>query len=99
LGTETKDPQGRDLRIVSEPKEITKFREAINPHDHRTFFGGLGSSKLGFQRRMIRKLLAGRTLLPEGHFCDRNDIEACAISIVQELEVPRRISESETEAG
>ncbi len=42
-----KDAQGRDLRVVWEPKEIAEFRDAINPRDLRVFFGALDNSKLG----------------------------------------------------
>jgi menaquinone-dependent protoporphyrinogen oxidase len=86
LGTETKDAQGQDLHTVTEPKEIAEFRELIKPRDHRVFFGALDSSKLGFGHRMLRKLPAGRNLLPEGDFRDWKDIEAWAISIARALE-------------
>lgn len=36
-----------------------------------------------FQRLMIRKMPAGRALLPEGDFRDWNDIEASAIGIAR----------------
>ena len=39
VGTKTTDAQGRDLRDVSEPKEIDELREAVKPRDHRVFFG------------------------------------------------------------
>jgi menaquinone-dependent protoporphyrinogen oxidase len=41
LGTETTDPQGRDLTVASEPKEIAEFRESVKPRGHRVFFGAL----------------------------------------------------------
>jgi len=98
LGTETKDAQGRDLIVVAEPKEIAEFREAINPRDHRVFFGALDSSKLGAAHRMTRKLPAARAMLPEGDFRDWKDIEAWASSIVRSLEAPHPALESEMEA-
>jgi menaquinone-dependent protoporphyrinogen oxidase len=81
LGTEAKDAQGRELRVVAEPKEIAELREAINPRDHRVFFGALDSSKLGFAHRMTRKLPAAHAMLPEGDFRDWKEIEAWASSI------------------
>jgi hypothetical protein len=36
-----------------------------------------------FQHRMIRKMPAGRALLPEGDFRDWNDIEAWAVGIAR----------------
>lgn len=95
LGTELKDAKGRDLRVVSEPKEIVEFREAINPRDHRVFFGALDSSKLRVAHRMTRKLPAARAMLPDGDFRDWKDIEAWASSIAQALEPPHPASESE----
>jgi menaquinone-dependent protoporphyrinogen oxidase len=78
-----------------EPKEIAGFRDAINPRDHRVFFGALDSSKLGFAHRTTRKLPAARAMLPEGDFRDWKDIEAWASSIAQELEPPHPASGSE----
>jgi len=78
-----------------EPKEIAEFRDAINPRDHRVFFGALDSSKLGFAHRMTWKLPAARAVLPEGDFRDWKDIEAWASSIAQALEAPHPASESE----
>ncbi len=95
LGTETKDAQGRDLRVISEPKEIAEFREAIRPRDHRVFFGVLDSSKLGVAHRMTRKLPVARAMFPEGDFRNWSDIEAWASSIARELEA----SQARSEAG
>jgi menaquinone-dependent protoporphyrinogen oxidase len=94
LGTGTKDAQGRDLIVVAEPKELAEFREAINPRDHRVFFGALDSSKLGVAHRMTRKLPAARATLPEGDFRDWKDIEAWAVSIAGALEAPQAASEA-----
>jgi menaquinone-dependent protoporphyrinogen oxidase len=98
LGTEPKDAQGRDLRVVSEPKEIAEFREAISPRDHRVFFGALDSGRLGVAHRMTRKLPAARAALPEGDFRDWKDIEAWASSIAQALGASHPASGSEVGA-
>jgi menaquinone-dependent protoporphyrinogen oxidase len=82
-------PLGSDISVNDpklEPKEIAEFREAINPRDHRVFFGTLDSSKLGFAHRTTRKLPAARAMLPEGDFRDWKEIEAWASSIAQALE-------------
>lgn len=42
-----------------------------------------GKEIMPFQRLMIRKMPAGRALLPEGDFRDWNDIEASAIGIAR----------------
>jgi menaquinone-dependent protoporphyrinogen oxidase len=87
LGTEAKDTQGRDVRAVTEPKEIAEFRETIRPKDHRVFFGALDPSKLGFAHRLLMKLPANRenALFPVGDFRDWNDVEAWANRIAQAL--------------
>jgi hypothetical protein len=43
----------------------------------------LGKEIMPFQRLMIRKMSAGRALLPDGDFRDWNDIEASAIGIAR----------------
>ena len=42
-----------------------------------------GKEIMPFQRLMIRKMPAGRALLPEDDFRDWNDIEASAIGIAR----------------
>jgi menaquinone-dependent protoporphyrinogen oxidase len=87
LGTKTVDDQGRDVRAVTEPKEIAEFREMIHPRDHRVFFGALIHDRLGFLHRLMLKLPANRdhALFPEGDFRDWNDIYAWAGSIADAL--------------
>jgi menaquinone-dependent protoporphyrinogen oxidase len=87
LGTATEDARGRDLRVAAEPRELAEFKEAINPRDHRVFFGALNASKLEFTHRMIRKLPAARAALPDGDFRDWQDIGGWAESIAHELAV------------
>ncbi len=70
------------------PEEIGELCEAIRPRDHRVFFGALDPAKLGFGHRMIRKLPAGRDLLPEGDFRNWDDIAAFAAEIARTLAVP-----------
>jgi len=94
LGTETKDAQGRELIVVAEPKEIAEFREAINPRDHRVFFGTLDPNKLSFAHRMTRKLPAARAMFPEGDFRDWKDIEIWANGIARTLEAPQAASKT-----
>lgn len=85
LGTATTDDQGRDLREAAEPKEIAEFRQAVQPRDHRVFFGVLDPGTLGFSERLVRSLPAGRALMPEGDFRDWADIDAWAERIGREL--------------
>ncbi len=83
LGTETKDAQGRDVLVAVAPKEIAEFKVAINPRDHRVFFGGLDASKLAFGDRTVRKMPAARTLFPEGDVRNWNYIDAWATGIAR----------------
>lgn len=102
LGTKPTDAQGRDLREVTEPKEIGEFREAIHPRDHRVFFGALDPKKLGFLHRLMFHLPANRdrALFPEGDFRCWNDIDAWAVRIAESLKASGEatFSTSKTEA-
>jgi len=80
-GTSPDDPE-------LEPKEISEFREVIHPRDHRVFFGALDPGRLGFAHRTLRRLPAGRALLPEGDFRNWDDIEAWAGGIARVLKTP-----------
>jgi menaquinone-dependent protoporphyrinogen oxidase len=87
LGTKATDDQGRDLLMVTEPKEVAELREAIHPRDHRIFFGALDPKKLGFLHRLMFNLPANldRKLFADGDFRDWNAIEAWAAQIAEEL--------------
>lgn len=85
LGTEPRDAQGRDLLVVSEPKEFAELKDAINPRALHVFFGVLDPGKLAFSERLIRSMPAGRNLLPEGDFRDWQAIDTWAESIAHEL--------------
>jgi menaquinone-dependent protoporphyrinogen oxidase len=84
LGTDAKDAQGRDLLVVSEPKEIAEFRTTIRPRDHRVFFGVLDQSKLGFTDGLVMKFAKhANAPFPDGDFRDWSDIEAWGNHIAQ----------------
>jgi menaquinone-dependent protoporphyrinogen oxidase len=85
LGTKATDAKGQDLRAAAVPKQIAEFGPAISPRGHRVFFGALDPGKLGFAARALRKLPAGRELLPEGDFRDWAEIAAWAWAIADEL--------------
>jgi menaquinone-dependent protoporphyrinogen oxidase len=90
VGTKATDPQGRDLREVSGPKEIDELRDAAKPRDHRVFFGGLDGTRLtgtmGLAYRMARRSQAARESMPEGDFRDWNEIGAWVSGIADALE-------------
>lgn len=85
LGTATKDPQGRDILVASEPKEFAEFKEAIKPRSLRVFFGALDRSKLKGSHRLVAMLPASKAVLIEGDFRDWKAIEAWAESIAHGL--------------
>lgn len=85
LGTATTDAKGRDVLTTTEPKEFAEFKETVNPRGLHVFFGALNPSALAFSERIIRRMPAGRSLLPEGDFRDWKEIDAWAATIAREL--------------
>lgn len=85
LGTETKDQHGRDVLVVSEPKEFAEFAATIMPRDKRVFFGALDSKKLRGVHRLFSLVPAADRVLIEGDFRDWKLIEAWAKEIAHEL--------------
>lgn len=89
LGTETIDAQGHDLQEAALPKEFAELREMIQSRGDRVFFGALDPEGLTLPERTVRRMPAGRALLPEGDFRDWQDIDAWAGSIARELSGPQ----------
>jgi menaquinone-dependent protoporphyrinogen oxidase len=89
LGTQATDAQGRDLLLTSEPKQFAELRQAIKPRATQVFFGTLDPATLGISERLMRRMPAGRALLPEGDFRDWAAIEAWAEGIARELAAVR----------
>lgn len=85
LGDEPTDEAGNDLLDASVPRELPELVEAVRPREHRVFFGVLDPATLTRPERALRKLPAGRALLPEGDFRDWNDIETWAGRIARQL--------------
>lgn len=85
LGTKSTDEQGRDLRETAEPKEIPGFADAIAPRGHHVFFGALDPHKLTIAERSLRKLPAGKAIMPEGDFRDWAEVETWAHGIARAL--------------
>ena len=74
LGTEVHDDE-------EQPRQLAELTEMLRPKDHRTFFGALDHSKLGFGERMMVKAFKA----PEGDFRDWSAISGWADEIAQEL--------------
>jgi menaquinone-dependent protoporphyrinogen oxidase len=87
LGTEATDKDGRDVRVVSEAREIPELRAAIHARDHRVFFGAFdGDAKaVGLTEHLTRMLPAARAAFPDGDFRDWAEIEAWADGVAREL--------------
>jgi menaquinone-dependent protoporphyrinogen oxidase len=87
LGSKANDAQGRDLRVLTIPKEIAEFSNVIHPRDHRVFFGAMNAEKLSFTHRLVLKLPVNRdnAVFPLGDFRDWNEIEGWATAIAKEL--------------
>jgi menaquinone-dependent protoporphyrinogen oxidase len=85
LGDEPSDDEGQDKRIGAEPEELAALHDAVGPRGHAVFFGALDPGALGLRDRAIRKLPAGRDLLPEGDFREWDEIEGWAAQIAREL--------------
>jgi retinol dehydrogenase-14 len=75
----------------AEPKGIAQLRRAVDPRDHRVFFGAwdrgnLERGRLGFAERIIAK-----RFLPEGDWRDWPEIEAWAAGIARSLAASRTV--------
>ncbi len=88
LGTATTDDEGRDLRVLTEPRQFREFAETILPRGSQVFYGALNPAGLRWRDRLVRRLPDGRSLLPAGDFRDWDAIEAWARDIADELPLP-----------
>jgi menaquinone-dependent protoporphyrinogen oxidase len=87
IGTETVDKEGRDVLVVSEPKEFAEFRDAIHPRDEKVFFGAYdpAAKPIGLAERLTSLMPAAKSALPGGDFRDWPAIDAWADTIAHEL--------------
>jgi menaquinone-dependent protoporphyrinogen oxidase len=85
IGPDRVDDDGRDLLEVAAPQELPELVEALRPVEHRVFFGALDPNRLSLAHRALRKLPAGRRILPEGDFRDWPAVEAWATGIAGHL--------------
>lgn len=86
LGTDEVDEQGQNVRESAAPQELSELTDAVAPREHHVFFGALDPKTLGVGARLMRKLPAGRKLLPEGDFRDWQEIEDWARGIARTLD-------------
>lgn len=85
LGSATQDEKGSDLLTRSRPREFAEFEKTIRPRDLTVFYGALDPRQRDVASWLLRRLPAGRRLLPAGDFRDWEAIEAWAASIAREL--------------
>ena len=87
VGTETVDKEGRDVLMVSAPKEFAAFRDAIHPRGEKVFFGAIDpdTKPIGLAERFVSLMPAAKAALPKGDFRDWPAIDAWADSIAHEL--------------
>lgn len=88
LGTQSFDAEGSDPREGALPKDLGQLAAAIGARGHRVFPGALDPDALTLAERTVRRLPAGRALLPEGDFRNWDDIDFWANSIARELSRP-----------
>ena len=85
------DVDAPDPRVAAEARELDdmrcadELREAVQPREHRVFFGVLDPDTLGVAERLMRVLPGGRKLLPEGDFRDWDRIESWSAAIADQL--------------
>lgn len=85
LGTQLVDEEGRDLRDAADPEELPELLDVLHPQGHHVFFGELDPKRLTVAERALRRLPAGRKLLPEGDFRDWDDVDRWAERIAARL--------------
>jgi menaquinone-dependent protoporphyrinogen oxidase len=88
LGTSPTDEEGRDLREQAVPRQFGELAQTLAPQDRQVFFGALEPSRLRLSHRLLRRLPAGRRLLPAGDFRDWDAIDEWARGIARALSVP-----------
>jgi menaquinone-dependent protoporphyrinogen oxidase len=72
---------GQAIDEEQPPKQIADLTAAIDPKDHRIFFGALDRDQLGFGERLLMKAVKA----PDGDFRDWDDIRAWADQIAGRL--------------
>ena len=89
LGSQTPDAQGHRPPEAEPPIELGELREAVRSRGERVFYGALDPARLTLPERTVRRVPAGRALLPEGDFRNWADIDAWAQEIARELSEPK----------
>lgn len=84
LGPDTSDDSRPDPRTLDTPPDVTDIIAAIDPREHRVFFGALDPTGLTRSERAMRRRPVGRYLLPPGDYRNWTQIEAWARTIADQ---------------
>ena len=86
LGPSPTDEQGRDLRVVSVPRDVPDLMATVGGREHRVFFGAYRpGSPIGLAERFMSLMPAAKNAMPEGDFRDWPEIEEWAREIARAL--------------
>ena len=69
-------------------RSVPWLQELVGARQHLVFSGALRPDDLTFRERMLRRLPAGRSILPEGDFREWDEIEDWARAIAAQLPLP-----------
>lgn len=86
LGAGRVDDEGHDMREAAVPNELPELVGPVHPQEHHVFFGALDPKRLNLAQRALRKLPAGRELLPEGDFRAWPEVDQWATQISTHLQ-------------
>ena len=81
LGHDPATATAAQARADAEPQEVAWLRDMVAARQHVVFSGALRPDHLSFRERWLRRLPAGRSILPEGDFREWDEVEDWARDI------------------
>lgn len=88
LGHDPATTAAAEARAAAVPQEVPWLQELVGARQHLVFSGALRPDDLTFRERMLRRLPAARSILPEGDFREWDEIEDWARAIAARLPRP-----------